>query len=242
MVLLKWFHKMEMKRYQSADWISHTNWKRMELFETDIQQTIRRKHIIPNYPPANWSGGAPRSIQSPLKIVYVGALSMQTMYIKEFSKWVSDQQGQVLWDIYSQQEPDDVVSYFKELQSPYIRFSGYCAYADLPEKLRNYDVGVILYKGHIPNYIYNAPNKLFEYHVCGLDVWFPQQMTTAVEYSKTQSYPKILPIHFEQLEKYSIHDLVQRNGLSYDLCSFTAEAAFSELNAELNLESETRDQ
>lgn len=46
-------------------------------------------------------------------------------------------------------------------------------YSDLPGVIRAYDVGVILYNGHIANYVFNAPNKLFEYLACGLDVWSP---------------------------------------------------------------------
>jgi hypothetical protein len=35
-----------------------------------------------------------------------------------------------------------------------------------------------LYKGHIPNYIYNVPNKVYEYLACGLQVWYSKDLLT----------------------------------------------------------------
>jgi hypothetical protein len=51
-----------------------------------------------------------------------------------------------------------------------------CEYAELPALLAEHDIGLILYKGNTINFVYNAPNKLFEYLRCGLDVWYPREM------------------------------------------------------------------
>ena len=56
-----------------------------------------------------------------------------------------------------------------------------------------------MYNGHIPNYTFNAPNKLFEYAVCGLDVWFPDQMISSMQYTTSGSYPEILAKNFQSL-------------------------------------------
>lgn len=51
-------------------------------------------------------------------------------------------------------------------------------YYELPKELIKYDIGLVLYKGHIPNYIYNVPNKVYEYLACGLQVWYSKDLLT----------------------------------------------------------------
>ena len=62
---------------------------------------------------------------------------------------------------------------FEQNKSHNINFRGAISQSDFPLIISQYQIGLVLYKGHIPNYIYNAPNKLFEYLACGLDVWYP---------------------------------------------------------------------
>ena len=65
--------------------------------------------------------------------------------------------------------------------------------------LSNYDVGVILYKPLIDNFKYNAPNKLFEYLVCGLEVWFPGNLLGILPYQKAHPL-KVFALDFTNLE------------------------------------------
>lgn len=233
--LMKWAYAKESTLFQKAFWISQTNEERMNFFlEDQGLSRDKRFHVMPNWPLQQWNQQIKtnRPIEGPLKIVYVGALGMDTMYVKEFAEWVMSQNGKVYWDVYSQQQATDTIEYFKQINSPYIQFKGHCKYEELPGVLQNYYVGVILYKGHIPNYIYNAPNKLFEYHICGLDCWFPQQMISAAKYTKTDSYPKITGIDFETLNNLpDFSGLINRNGLSFELKPFFAENACAELLA-----------
>jgi hypothetical protein len=231
--LMKWVYPKEKTLFEKASWISQTNEERMTFFLED-QKLVKdsRFHIMPNWPLKNWNDSVvtDRAIGSPLKIVYVGALGMDTMYVKEFAEWVLGQNGKVQWDVFSQQQASETVAYFTKLNSPYIQFKGHCKYADLSNVLANYHVGVILYKGHIPNYIYNAPNKLFEYHICGLDCWFPQQMVSAIKYSKTDSYPQIVGLDFEKLDRLSdFSTLTDRSEVPYRLNEFFAENACAEI-------------
>ncbi|MDH7463670.1 hypothetical protein QEG73_20385 [Chitinophagaceae bacterium 26-R-25] len=231
--VMKWVFEREKELYPIAKWISQTNEERLNFFVNDnsLQQDARF-HIMPNWPLKKWSNfiRTDRTIDRPLKFVYVGALSMETLYVKEFAEWVLAQKGKVTWDVFSQQQASDVRAYFKDLNSPYINFRGHCKYEDLPQALEAYHVGVILYKGHIPNYIYNAPNKLFEYHVCGLDCWFPNQMKTSMKLTTHGTYPRIAGIDFEHLAEVSNPEsLVCRESLSYELFEFYAEKACEEL-------------
>jgi len=172
-------------------------------------------------------------ISEPLKIIMVGALGFDTMYVKEFAEWIIQQNGKAIWDIYSLTISDEAKSYLESLHTNYITLKGSVEYKKLPAVFKNYNVGVILYKGHIPNYIYNAPNKLFEYHVNGLDVWFPEQMVGAFSYIKTDSYPKILPVNFEKLSDLKTKDLINRGGLQFIIRKYSSEIVFKELQSVL---------
>jgi len=230
MALNKIFHAKEKKLYPDALWVSHTNEFRMALFQKDeYPVSISHAHILPNYPPASWQVSQTEPISEPLKIVMVGALGLDTMYVKEFAEWIIRQQGGAVWDIYSFTITEEVRSYLASLQTRFITVKASVAYKNLPEVLKNYNVGVILYKGHIPNYVFNAPNKLFEYHVNGLDVWFPEQMSGMHKFIKVNSYPKVVPVKFEQMEFLTISDLIKRDGLKQIIEKYSSESALEEL-------------
>ena len=95
--------------------------------------------------------------------------------------------------------------------------------------LKNYDIGVILYKGHISNYVYNAPNKLFEYLACGLDVWLPKKMTGSLEYVTVATFPKILALDFLNLQLFNLHKAINRDGCFYQKNSFFCESVLKEI-------------
>lgn len=237
MILEKINHRLERKVYRKMEWISHTNDDRKKLFFEDNKYTFFKKlTILPNYPPTNWSKNSCHSKHDGLsKIVYVGALGMDTMYIKELASWVESQIGLVTWDIYSQQDPAPLLSFLKSIDSKNIHFRGSVNYYELPNVLKNYDIGVILYKGHIPNYVYNAPNKLFEYSAFDLDVWFPPVMRGCIPYATNGTYPKIIPIDFETISFVTVEQFTNRQGLEYLPHHFTYESVFSSFFDELKI-------
>jgi hypothetical protein len=53
-------------------------------------------------------------------------------------------------------------------------------YYQLPMELVKFDVGLVLYKGTIPNHVYSVPNKVYEYLNCGLDVIIDQNIITTI--------------------------------------------------------------
>jgi hypothetical protein len=215
-------------------WISQTNQDRRDLFLKDNTMVLASQmHILPNYPPANWAKNSNRDLALPLKIIYVGALNLRTMYAKEFADWVIGQNGKVKWDIYSGNIDEETSAYFQSLQTELITFKGSVNYFHLPGIFAAYDLGVILYKGHIPNYIYNIPNKLFEYYGCGLDVWFPLNMKSSLALVTENTFPKIVDIDFEHLENINIEKLVNRSGFEYKPSVYYSEPVFCELMKEL---------
>ena len=115
------------------------------------------------------------------------------------------------------------------LGNEWVRFREAVNYYSLPEILGGYDIGVILYNGHIPNYIYNAPNKLFEYLDCGLDVWFPGVMKGIYPYLTKGTYPKVLPLDPGDLSEWDLATAIDRDGLQYAPPAYYAENVFPEL-------------
>ena len=102
MKLSRLFHGYEKWLYSRAKWVSHTNEYRMQMFIKDIEPVrIHQPKILANYPPKAWFHQSSTKRSQPLKLVYAGSLSMDTMYTREFAEWVETQNGKVTWHIYS---------------------------------------------------------------------------------------------------------------------------------------------
>ncbi|MBO9200157.1 MULTISPECIES: glycosyltransferase family protein [Niastella] len=203
MVINRWLHNLERLLYARAEWISHTNETREQLFTNDIG--IKKKlstYTLPNYPSGNWytiASKVNRNNRPEIGFVYVGALSMHTMFTKEMALFISNNVGKCYWDIYSDNCEAEVMSFLKELAAPNISFKESVSYNTLPQILPRYDIGVILYKGDTPNYAYNAPNKFFEYSAAGLTVWFPPGMKGMMPYEQQEKKPFVLCVEFDNL-------------------------------------------
>lgn len=204
MQLTKWYHKQEQNYlYKKASSISQTNRDRISLFLKDNSMVSENKlNMLPNYPPKSWLNNKKYMIPDftgVVKTVYVGSLSLKDTYIKEYCEWVQSQKGKVIFDIYAYNLHNDTIDYLVKLNSKYINFyiEG-VEYNQIPKLLANYDVGVILYKALTDNYKFNAPNKLFEYMACGLEVWYSEKMLGIQPYNK-QSSPRILSVNFDDI-------------------------------------------
>lgn len=231
MRLVKWFHKLEKKIYGEASGISHTNAARMQRFVGDMNGVILpEKFIFPNYPPRSWSRVGKNSIpKGELKTVYIGAFSLDTMYVKEFADWIVAHQGAVSWDIYSLNITAEARAFVKSLPGGWVKIHPGIEYNDLPDILAKYDVGLILYTGHVPNWIDNAPNKLFEYWNAGLDVWFPEKMSGGLSYVTTTTYPKVVAVDFQKLKYFDWKIAVHRSGLEYASSPYFCEDVYRPL-------------
>lgn len=233
MRLMQYYNKKEVGfLYPRAAWLSQTNAKRLELFLQDIGlPEIQTGHIYPNYPPQHWrSIRATTQVTLPVRIVYVGSFgSMKTLYIKEVLEWIKAQNGKALLDIYSIEIPAEIIKYINGLNCEYIQLKGAVPYTSLPQVLSAYHVGLILYKGTTKNFIYNAPNKLFEYLVCGLDVWYPQEIEGIYPYDSAVQWPKVLRLNFSALCNYHIEQLIERTPGNHRTIQYTCEEASTEL-------------
>lgn len=240
MILNRWLHRMENGMYMQAAWISHTNQDRMEMFLNDIKPVAPvNTHILPNYPPASWqtSSKSFEPDEARIGFVYVGALSLETMYTKEMSKFIAASPDKFYWDIYSDTFDADVTDFLQTLNAGNIRFKGPVVYDDLPGVFYRYDIGVILYKGHILNYVYNAPNKLFEYQACGLSVWFPVGMKGCYPYICEDKIPEVLPVDFDSPGDLLGRKFHKRQAVMSTHSAYCAEEVLKDLWSAIHIES-----
>lgn len=209
MRLIAWYHLLERKfLFRRAEWISHTNSDRVRMFLDDNPAVDPRKmRVMANRPPQEWFTGQrqtwPSDATSPLKLVYVGAVSLHDTFVEAFIRWVSEFTDRpVEFDIYTNNTDSKTDTWLQSLKIPNLRyFRRGIDYWQLPVLLHRYHVGLILYRGNTPNYIFNAPNKLFEYLACGLDVWYPKQMLGIRPFAQTEFSPRVVELDFENLHQ-----------------------------------------
>jgi hypothetical protein len=239
MRLVRWFHRLEKKRLlPRARWVSHTNAKRMELFCQDcpmVPTQVRR--ILPNYPPAAWGDETNivwDSTEGPFRFVYVGSLSRRDTFLEAFVRWLTTlPAGSVQFDVYAYNLDAPTREFLIANQGEVLRFFPKGVdYDQLPGVLRNYHVGVILYRAETLNYRYNETNKLFEYLVCGLDVWYSHRMQGIKPHARTEVRPRVIECDFENMALRDWREYMARPcGLPLEVVPQDSESACTVLEA-----------
>jgi hypothetical protein len=95
----------------------------------------------------------------------------------------------------------------------------------------------VLYKGNTTNFVYNVPNKVFEYLRCGLRVWYPQEMMGLRHFAERHPGP-LRELQFSRLGDLDPAALRPSGGARFDASDFTAERAFAPLFQRLGLAAE----
>lgn len=232
--MMKRVYRYECRNLYKAAWVSHTNEDRMRMFREDlgVRPNMLQERIMPNYPSRTWAGNNMRSSwlpSKPLRIVYVGAVDLDHLYFAEFINWVENQGGDCTLDVISNQETTKVESYAKSRNAQFVSFRSSIPYFELPAELVHYDVGVILYKGTSANFMFNAPNKLFEYLNMGLDVWFPQQLKGIQPYIRKDAHPMVLPLDFHELGSYTLNSIYGSEQHPFIALQYDAETVYKDL-------------
>ena len=231
MLTTKFLHKfLEKRNYKKAKWISQTNNFRKEKFCIDNNLTIDSVKVLPNYPPLSWDKKSEKVFKRSVKIVYVGySINEKGNYIKELLSWLATQKIKIQLDFYlvnKQISPKEVNSEYGNME---IRVFDAINYNKLPNILKNYNVGLILYKPTSDNYVFNAPNKLFEYLACNLDVWFPSTMIATIPYENSNVYPKVTSLDFNNLNGIDFPNLISREKLIRSKNSYFCEDVYKRL-------------
>ncbi|MEI7702702.1 MAG: hypothetical protein WCK86_23100 [Planctomycetia bacterium] len=221
--------------YRRAEWISHTNSDRVDLFLQDVPGVAPEKmRVLPNYPPANWLGkhaAAWPGEGKPLRLFYAGAASFRDTWIREVCEWVLTQDAaEVTLDLMINNSDRETRDWLESIRCDQIGVNTIgIDYTQLPDLLSNFHVGLILYRGTTRNYVYNAPNKLFETLVCGLDVWYPSCMLGVKPYQRTDVVPRVLETDFEQLDRLDLPSRRSRAGLKEAPWTTTCEEPLGKL-------------
>jgi hypothetical protein len=236
---IKYFNNFERKYlYSKAKWISQTNQSRLIIFKEENPLTSDDVlRVFPNYPPRNWNIKKIKSFDKEvLRVIYFGALSFENTYIREVVLFFSKYPQLIKFDIYSYNLHDDVEEYLGTNNFNNINFfKEGIDYFEIPDISSNYDLGLILYKGHNLNYIYNAPNKLFEYLSCGLNVWFPVEILGCEPYINLDSTPYVKRVDFTKIGMEDFLNHRERIEMDFKVSSYNCESEFDKLiNSILN--------
>jgi hypothetical protein len=225
--------------FRGALGISHTNAERIQLFlKSNPSVDSTKLFAFPNYPPSSWAPHHRRidHWKAPTRFVALGSFTLRGTYLGEFCAWVGDQNGTVELDIYSTYLDEETKQFLLGLNSDWVRFHPAGApYDRIPNLFAEseFHVGLVLYRCNTLNMIHNAPNKLFEYLLCGLDVWYPKEMSGTDAYETDGIYPKVLPIDFQYLDEVHLPSVLSREGLRYVRRDFDCESVYADWTAKL---------
>ncbi|WP_309400636.1 hypothetical protein [Cerasicoccus maritimus] len=236
MRLVKWAHAAERKAlFNRAEWISQTNDNRLQFFQKDNPAIDGEKlHSWPNFPPISWRIKRSNHPQNKrLKLLYLGSASFHDTYIREVAEWAAHfpeqlsltisgfNVDQAVWDWLDKRNFSNVIT------NP----QGW-DYEALPEQLSKYDIGLILYKGNTTNFIYNAPNKLFEYWAAGLEVWFPKEMIQISEMKANRPDLPLVELDYTRLGPEITHFKLKAQKVNFPT-DYSCEQATSPLISKL---------
>ncbi len=220
--------------FGKAEWVSQTNPDRLSLLSSQCPAVAASVwQVLPNYPPQTWLQhvGAEQAVHpaSRQRLIYVGSASFEDTYIREIVLWAAANKEWVNLHICGYNVAQDVWTWLADKQFPNVSCApDGCAYADLPGLLSEFDVGLVLYKGNTSNFVFNIPNKVFEYLVCGLEVWFPREMKSTVNLLD-QTRGRLRQLDFHTIMEKRPSELRTLHKCSPDLSQYTAERAFAPL-------------
>jgi hypothetical protein len=204
--------------FRKARWISHTNHDRIRLFLKDCPEVPESKlHALPNMPPRHWIAKRENDTHKDpiiLRLIYIGAISLHDTYLEPLLTWFKNiRKDNVSLDLFINNIDPATEKFLAKENEPGLTIHlGGVPYDQLPSILPKYDIGLILYRCNTINYVYNAPNKLFEYLMCGLNVIYPQQMLGVAPYARSECSPWVKSIDFEKLSELSVDELKRWGG------------------------------
>jgi hypothetical protein len=220
--------------FRRAVWISQTNEHRLRLlYKTNpsVRENVGR--VFPNFPPQSWIDRARSGFSRPADprahFLYLGSASLEDTFIGDAAAWVAKNPDACTLTITGNNVARSVWQYVEALNAPNITLhkNGW-AYDEIPERLRDFDAGLVLYKGNTQNFIYNVPNKVIEYLAGGLEVWYPREMIATGDFARAHPGLRMSEMDFTRLP--STVPTVRQVRV-HDPFPFTAESAIAPLLA-----------
>lgn len=223
--------KYEQSLFKRAEWISHTNEDRLDLFKKDIDFNIEASVLktMPNYPSKSWMSTntmISTKREDKIRLLHIGSISFGGMYLKEvLNQYGNNDKFEI--HFYSHVKDVLLIKTLKRYNNVY--HHGSIDYNKIPELKNKYDVGLVLYKGLSLNFTYNAPNKIFEYLALDLDVWCSDKLVTARHYANEISFPKVIMVDFDNLGEFNENEAIDKTALPYKKSTFFCESVYAEL-------------
>jgi hypothetical protein len=176
-----------------------------------------------------------RASERPVRLVYVGSVSLHDTFIGPLVEWLqANPTMRIQLDVFAYNTDPTTREFLRKADGEIVRFHD-CGvdYDELPVLLRQFDVGVILYRCRTVNYQYNASNKLFEYLMCGLDVWYPPTMIGVKAYARDDVWPRVIEVDFEDMDNLNLEKLRSRGSLPNVPWTESCESQLAILEAEM---------
>ena len=190
----------ENQLLSKAIWVSQTNLERKKKFQEFFPQMNEKQlKVFPNYPSKTWMEKVKnRNAENSeiVKFIHVGSLGIETTYISEFIEWIQEQKGMATLTVVSQNLEYAVRDLIAKNQ--WVTLIGNFPYQELPNVICEHHVGVVLYKGHILNFVYNVPNKVNEYLACGLNVWYSDVLISTHKFAEENSQYPLYSVDFSK--------------------------------------------
>jgi hypothetical protein len=186
---------------------------------------------MPNYPSKHWANKTERNVKKGAKIrlVYVGALGLETMYLREITEWVIENEIRLSLDIYAYNVDEKAGEFLRNITNESVTFHGSCNYEELPKILSNFDVGLVIYKTYSENFMQGISNKVYEYLACGLDVWFSKEITHTSTIARNAVFPKIIAVDFANLKGFNFHEAACHKGIPEKRSEYFYENIYTEI-------------
>ncbi len=199
-VYSKLLYFLEKRLLSKAIWVSQTNIDRKLKFQAVYPQLNENQlRDFPNHPSKNWvkKGKIRKSENSEIiKFIHVGSLGVDTTYISEFIEWIQNQNGRAMLTVVSQNLEQAVRNLIAKTQ--WVNLIENVPYQELPNFISEQQIGVVLYKGHIPNFVYNVPNKVNEYLACSLNVWYSDVLISTQKFAEENPHYPLYSVDFSK--------------------------------------------
>jgi hypothetical protein len=198
----KFLYFLEKRLLTKAIWVSQTNIDRKIKFQALFpQRNEKQLRVFPNYPSKTWAEtGIKRKTENAeiVKFIHVGSLGIETTYISEFVEWIQSQNGRATLTVISQNLEQAVIDVIS--QKHWVTLIRDIPYQELPKMIVEHHVGVVLYKGHVPNFVYNVPNKVNECLACGLSVWYSDVLISTQKFAAENPQYPLFSVDFSRGE------------------------------------------
>lgn len=240
--ICRWFERRGL--FPVAEWVSQTNDDRLRLLRGQFPELDGRVcRVWPNHPPASWVQAAAtlRAEQAPakgmLRLICVGSLSFEDCFVREIVEWVAARPGAVCLHLCGHNIKPEVRDWVAGLGAENVSIdAGGLAYNELPALLVQFDAALVLYRGNTLNFIYNVPNKVIEALACGLEVWYPVEMTGMDHFRDAHPGLPLRRVDFRALGDFPVPD----RGSQRAAADFSAERAAAPLLAALRGKEEAK--